>query len=128
MPNNASTNYGSASLVLEAIHTYLTTLRFTHVPFRSKSGTCPATRRLLPGYGAKRLADGQRDDGLTRNGRLTARRERIFYGFSNFLMLWKEESLLLKSSFIFIYEICSQVRVLSCSLFFPYSEQIQKLS
>jgi len=34
---------------------------------------------LLPGYGAKRLPDGQRDDGLSRNGRLIARRERIFF-------------------------------------------------
>ena len=78
MPNNASTKWGRTSLVLEAIQSYLTALRPVYVPLRSKSGTCPATRRLLPGYGAKRHPDGQRDDGLTRNGRLTARRERIF--------------------------------------------------
>ena len=71
-------DFGSTSLVLEAIHMFLTALRLIYVPFRSKSGTCPATQRLLPGYGAKRHPDGQRDDGLTRNGRLTARREWIF--------------------------------------------------
>ena len=67
--------------VREAIHRYLTALRPVYVPLRSKSGTCPATRRLLSGYGAKRHPDGQRDDGLTCNGRLTARRERIFFAF-----------------------------------------------
>ena len=70
MPNNASTNLGSDSLVLEAIRTYLTALQLPWDPFRSKSGSCPATRRLLPGYGAKRLPDGQRVDTLPSNGRL----------------------------------------------------------
>ena len=32
----------------------------------------------MPGYGAKRHPDGQRADGLTHDGRLSARRERIF--------------------------------------------------
>ncbi len=70
VPNNASTNLGSSSLVLEAIRTLLTALRFPKVPLRSKSGSCPATRRFLLGYGAKRLPDGQRDDTLPSNGRL----------------------------------------------------------
>ena len=60
---------------------YLTALRLIYVPVRSKSGTCPATQRLLPTYAAKRPPGGQRDDGLTCNGRLTARRERIFLTF-----------------------------------------------
>ena len=48
----------------------------------------------------------------------------FFYRFSKFLMFWKEESLVLKSSCISIYEIWRQVRVLSGSLFFAYSVQI----
>ena len=78
MPNNASTKWGRKCLVLEIIKSNLTTLRPVYVPLRSKSGSCPATRRLIPGYGAKRHPDGQRADGLTHDGRLTARRERIF--------------------------------------------------
>ena len=38
IPNNASTNSGGTSIVLEAIHKSLTALRFTYVPLRSKGG------------------------------------------------------------------------------------------
>ena len=56
---------------------YLTALRPVYVPFREAEpdqlhdAWCPATA-------AKRHPEGQRDDGLTRDGRVTARRERIF--------------------------------------------------
>ena len=57
---------------------YLTALRPVYVPFREAEpdqlhdAWCPATA-------AKRHPEGQRDDGLTRDGRVTARRERIFF-------------------------------------------------
>ena len=70
MPNNASTDFGSNSLILEAIHTSLAAHRFLYVPLRSESGTCPATHRFFPGYGARRHPNGERADGLTRYGRL----------------------------------------------------------
>ena len=61
---------------------YLTALRPVYVPFREAEpdqlhdAWCPATA-------AKRHPEGQRDDGLTRDGRVTARRERIFWKFKN---------------------------------------------
>ena len=63
--------------VREAMRRYLTALRLVYVPFREAEpdqlhdAWCPATA-------AKRHPEGQRDDGLTRDGRVTARRERIF--------------------------------------------------
>ena len=42
----------------------------------------------------------------------------IFYEFSKFLMFWKEDTLLVILSFISIYEICRQVRVLLAFVFF----------
>ena len=87
MPNNASTNLGSDSLVLKVIYRLLTARRPVYVPFRSKSGTCPATHRFLLGYGATRHPDRERADGLTRYGRLTARRERIFVNFSKYFQI-----------------------------------------
>ena len=65
---------------------YLTALRPVYVPFREAEpdqlhdAWCPATA-------AKRHPEGQRDDGLTRDGRVTARRERIFYGLKTFDVL-----------------------------------------
>ena len=60
---------------------YLTALRPVYVQFREAEpdqlhdAWCPATA-------AKRHPEGQRDDGLTRDGRVTARRERIFFSQS----------------------------------------------
>ena len=65
---------------------YLTALRPVYVPFREAEpdqlhdAWCPATA-------AKRHPEGQRDDGLTRDGRVTARRERIFPS-GNTLVHW----------------------------------------
>ena len=64
---------------------YLTALRPVYVPFREAEpdqlhdAWCPATA-------AKRHPEGQRDDGLTRDGRVTARRERIFLGLKTLFL------------------------------------------
>ena len=69
--------------VLEAIHRYLTALRPGYVPFREAEPD-QLHDAWYHATAAKRHPDGQRDDGLTRDGRVTARRERIFGGFCRF--------------------------------------------
>ena len=56
---------------------YLTALRPVYVPFREAEPDQLHDAWYLA-TAAKRHPDGQRDDGLTRDGRVTARRERIF--------------------------------------------------
>ena len=79
MPNNASTKYGSrcqsekqcAGTSRHSDGTRSHDARRAE-PALLHDAWCRATA-------AKRHPDGQRDDGLTRDGRVTARRERIFY-------------------------------------------------
>ncbi len=56
---------------------YLTALRPVYVPFREAEPD-QLHDAWYRATAAKRHPDGQRDDGLTRDGRVTARRERIF--------------------------------------------------
>ena len=57
---------------------YLTALRPVYVPFREAEPD-QLHDAWYRATAAKRHPDGQRDDGLTRDGRVTARRERIFF-------------------------------------------------
>mgnify|MGYP002809478424 CR=1 FL=1 len=78
MPNNASTKYGSRCQSGK---------QYTGTSRHSDGTRSHDARRAEPALlhdawyratAAKRHPDGQRDDGLTRDGRVTARRERIF--------------------------------------------------
>ena len=75
--------------VREAMRTYLTALRPVYVPFREAEPD-QLHDAWYRATAAKRHPDGQRDDGLTRDGRVTARRERIFSYFEKCVALLLE--------------------------------------
>ena len=83
MPNNASTKYGSRC---QSEKQYTGTSRHSDGTRSHDARRAEAALLHDAWYratAAKRHPDGQRDDGLTRDGRVTARRERIFSGNGN---------------------------------------------